>query len=63
MPTTDEGVAGTILVCDGCGRSRRISSTGPIAWELLWLQAGIAGWTGSHRALGPHYCSICVGNE
>lgn len=63
MPITDDGITGTILVCDGCGRSRRTSSTGPIAWDLLWLQANVAGWAGSDRALGPHYCTVCAEAE
>ncbi len=63
MPTTENGTAVTILVCDGCGRSRRIGSTNVFAWDLLWLQADQAGWTGSGRPLGPHYCTFCAGNE
>ncbi|PWK84823.1 hypothetical protein C8D88_10730 [Lentzea atacamensis] len=63
MPTTDDGLTGTILVCDGCGRSRRTSATGRIAWDLLWLQADQAGWSGSDRPLGPHYCTVCMGND
>ncbi|WP_143035917.1 hypothetical protein [Lentzea fradiae] len=63
MPITDDGSTGTILVCDGCGRSRRTSSTGPIAWDLLWMQANVAGWGGSDRALGPHYCTVCRDRE
>ncbi|MFD5825297.1 hypothetical protein [Lentzea sp. NPDC060358] len=61
MPLTGDGVQGTVLVCDGCGRSRRTTATGLFAWDLLWLQAAQAGWTGLDRRLGPHLCTICAG--
>lgn len=60
MPTTEQGATGTVLVCDGCGRSRRTTDSHKFAWDLLWLQASQAGWKGSDRPLGPHYCTICV---
>ncbi|GLZ28046.1 hypothetical protein Lesp02_02360 [Lentzea sp. NBRC 105346] len=59
MPSASD-TAETVLVCDGCGRSRRIDD-GPSAWGLLWMQATKDGWKGSDRALGPHYCTVCVG--
>ena len=49
----------TVLVCDACGRSRTVDDTGSVAWALLWLRATKAGWTGSDRAFGPHYCGLC----
>ena len=59
MPIVGD-TAETVLVCDGCGRSRRIDDTGLAAWGLLWLQAAKVGWRGSDRAFGPHYCTHCA---
>ncbi|SDG65947.1 hypothetical protein SAMN05216553_110103 [Lentzea fradiae] len=63
MLTTDDGWTGTVLVCDGCGRTRRTSATGMFAWDLLWEQADHAGWTGSGRPPGPHHCGTCASSE
>jgi hypothetical protein len=59
MPIAGE-TSEIVLVCDACGRTRRIDDIGPGAWGLLWLQATKAGWRGSDRAFGPHYCVLCI---
>ncbi|SDD39008.1 hypothetical protein [Actinokineospora iranica] len=56
----DSGTPALVLICDGCGRSRRGERARPEAWLLLWSQAGGAGWRGRDRAIGPHFCPLCA---
>ncbi|WNV85162.1 hypothetical protein [Umezawaea sp. Da 62-37] len=49
-----------ILICDHCGRTHDNGDPPPLSWDELWPRATEAGWSGRHRAVGPHFCFRCA---
>jgi hypothetical protein len=55
----DPRAAGVQLICDGCGRAAAIDGCGFDDAGVVYVAAGMIGWSGSTFARGPHRCPGC----